>query len=97
MRALAAALLAVSVAAPATAAVFAHAVAPNGRVINLHDGTCKDGSNKADMAEPDGAMLFTGCWLMHPGIQGAVWIKWDDGDETIAPVKVFKRGARQTL
>ena len=49
------------------------------------------------MAEPDGAMLFTGCWVMHPGIQGAVWIKWDDGDETIAPVKVFKRGARQSL
>lgn len=96
MRALVAAVL-LATAPVASAAVFAHAVAPNGRVISLHDTTCKEGSHKADMAEPDGAMLFTGCWVMHPGIQGAVWIKWDDGDETIAPVKVFKRGARQSL
>jgi hypothetical protein len=96
VRAIIAAVL-LATAPVASAAVFAHAVAPNGRVINLRDGTCKDGSNKADMSEPSGEVVFTGCWLMHPGIQGAVWIKWDDGDETIAPVKVFKRGPKQTL
>ena len=88
-------LLLCALASPAQAAVFAHAITNDGKTLNLHDTKCKGAVPSWDVELVTSAsIVFKGCWMHHPAIEGAVLIKWDDGDESVAPKSAFKMGAR---
>jgi hypothetical protein len=78
-------------ALPAQAVVVAHAVTPQHRVLNLHDSKCDSGGYRAELVSAT-AIIFKGCWMKHATIDGAIHIQWEDGDESIVPVRVLKPG-----
>jgi hypothetical protein len=86
-------LLLCVLALPAQAAVFAHAITTENRVLNLHDTKCTGGGWEVELVSAT-AIIFKGCWIHHPTIDGAIHIRWQDKDESIVPKSVFKAGER---
>jgi hypothetical protein len=86
-------LLAILLTGTAQAAVFAHAVTTENRVLNLHDTKCQKDGWEAELVSAT-AIIFKGCWAHHPSINDAIHIKWADGDESVVHKSVFKEGPR---
>jgi hypothetical protein len=89
-------LLLCALACPAQAAIFAHAETNDDRVLNLRDTKCEKGGWEVELATTN-TIVFQGCWIMHPSIEGAIYIKWRDGDESVVPRSVFKPGSKPTV
>jgi hypothetical protein len=77
------------------AAVVAHAVTNDNKVLNLHDVKCDTMGYRAELVS-ELITVFQGCWAPHPNINGAIHITWKDGDESIVPRSVFKAGPHGT-
>jgi hypothetical protein len=84
-------------AMPVQAVVVAHAITSDGRTLSLHDTKCKSETGWYVELSSTTTILFQGCWNHHPTIDGVVHIKWDDGDESIAPKRVFKQGPKGSV
>ena len=89
-------LLLLALSLPAEAAVVAHAVTTENRVLNLHDTRCATPGWEVELVSTS-ILIFKGCWMRHPTLNGAIHIRWADGDESVVPTSVFVTGPRPSI
>ena len=85
-------ILILALAGATHAEVIVRAVAPNGRVVVLHDTECPKSNPDArrglvELLAPSGERLFAGCYAFNRADE-LLEIHWDDGDTSTIPMDV---------